>query len=571
MIEGHDMLGQPVARMGALRRSRRDLLRLGFGTAAALLLARCGSDEKLIDNITEESTGSVMLAEWPFPRVAPRAGRLRLGVLGAREQTDDALPDEALPFVYSCLITVDPRDGMVYGDLANKMEMDTESLVLRFWLRPVLRFHPDRDGLATALTADAVRIDFEKRHAAGEFLFSEVIAAVEAPTPRELVLRLHAPFSLLFEYLGDPLRAGVRQDGRYASHDALLGSGPFMPATREVAGDLLVAHPLYHRAPLPRMDSVALLRVDDEVARGDAFARGELDLLPGVGEKDSPLRTGARRVARASRRLRGLGLSLLPEKDRIPVRWVEAFQDPRVRRAVSHALDRDALAAAGDGVLTGPVGPAWGADALSVETLARHPLLEFNPSSARALLAAAMHEELAFQLEVPALSEMEELGRLVIVQLELAGFRPELTLRDPVEWRRSFLAGDFQATLFELEAIDTPDLGLRLHTSEGAGGRFSPWGYSSPPYDAAVRRVLSEVTPTGRARRSHEAQRLLLDQVPAMFPLLTPYERADLSPGLERYEWGGYEFNERHLAALWGISASPSVSLPRGMPHPVTR
>ena len=76
---------------------------------------------------------------------------------------------------------------------------------------------------------------------------------------------------------------------------------------------------------------------------------------------------------------------------------------------------------------------------------------------------------------------------------------------------------------------------------------------------AAVRRVLAEIAPAGRARRSREAQQLLLEQVPAMFPLLAPYERAEVAPNVEGYEWGGYEFNERHLAALWGVGAQPSA------------
>jgi peptide/nickel transport system substrate-binding protein len=562
MIERYDTPADPLLPIsGASRRSRRELLRLGAGVAAALLFVRCGGDEEPIAVATEEPSGPLELAEWPLPLAGPRTGRLRLGVLGPRDPTDDALPPEALPFVYACLIAVDPRDGAVYSDLAREVEVDAEALTVRFWLRPAMHFHPDRDGLAAALTAEEVRLDFERRRDAREFLFTEVIATVEAPEPEQLVLRLRAPFSLLFEYLGDPSRAGVRHDGRYATHNARLGSGPFMPAIREAAGDLLVASLLYHRAPLPRLDSVALLRVDDEAARADGFARGQLDLLPGVGAGGAPALAGARRVQRASRRMRGLGLSLLPEKGGVPVRWVEAFQDARVRRAVSHALDRDALAAVGDGALSGPAGPAWGADALSAETLARHPLLAFDPPAARALLAEAGHEGLAFRLEAPLLDGMEELGGLVLAQLERAGFRPELVLRDPVEWRRSFLAGDFEATLFELEALDTPELGLRLHTAGGADGRFSPWGYSSPMYDAAVRRVLAELTPAGRARRSRAAQRLLLEQVPAMFPLLAPYERMELAPGLERYEWDSYEFNERHLGALWGVSAPPSAKV----------
>lgn len=560
MIEHHGSR-QPLFRPRASvtpRRSRRELLRLGAGAAAALLLVRCGGGDELTPAATEGPTGVLELAEWPLPPATPRTGRLRLGIIGAREPGDTALPAEALPLVYACLVAVDPRDGVVYGDLATEMEVEAEAeaLTVRFRLRAGLRFHPDSDGLAAALTAEDVRRDFERRRDAGEYLFTEVVSSVEAPSPDALVLTLRAPFSLLFEYLGDAARAGIGHERRYASHDAPLGSGPFLPASREAAGDLLLANTLYHRAPLPRVESVALLRVEDESALADAFALGRLDLLPGPDARGGGSgRADARRVVRASRRLRGLGLSLLPEKGGASARWVEAFQDVRVRSAVSHALDRAALAEAGDGEPSGPVGPAWGADALPAEMLAQHPLLAYDPPAARALLAEAGHEGLSFRLDAPAIEGMGELGQLIVGQLERAGFRPDFLLRSAGEWHRSFLDGDFEATLFELEELATPALGLRLHTSEGADGRFSPWGYSSPPYDAAVQRVFAEIVPKARARQAREAQRLLLEQVPAMFPLFAPRDRADLAPGFEGFEWDAYGFNTGYLAPLWRAGA----------------
>ena len=540
-------------------RSRRELFRLGAGAAAALLLAGCGGGGRVLP-FRREDRAAGGLAEWPPPPAAPRSGRLRLGVVGRRERSDAALPRQALPLIYSCLVAVDVRDGTVYGDLATSAVVDEEALTVRFRMRPGLRFHPDPGGLAAALTAEDVRRDFERRRERGEFLFSEVVRSVEAPTPEELVLSLRAPFSLLFEYLADASRAGIEHEASYASHDARLGSGPFLPVAREAGGDLLVANSLHHRAPLPRLESVALLRVADEIELADAFALGQLDVLPATGGRGQPpARAGARRQARPSRRLRGLGLSLLPEKGGDRVRWLEAFQDVRVRSALSRALDRAALAERGDGEPSGPVGPAWGADALPPELLARHPLLAYDPAASRLLLDQAGHSGLSFRLDAPAIEGMGELGQMIVTQLENGGFRPRLVLRESAEWRRAFEAGDFEATLFELEDLPTPEIGLRLHTSVGATGRFSPWGYSSPPYDAAVRRVLGEITPGGRARRARDAQRLLLEQVPAMFPLLAPRERVDLAAGIDGFQWDAYEFNAAHLAPLWSVAAAPAA------------
>src|SRR5690606_6908285 len=101
----------------------------------------------------------------------------------------------------------------------------------------------------------------------------------------------------------------------------------------------------------------------------------------------------------------------------------------------------------------------------------------------------------------------------------------------------------------------TPDLGLRLHTSEGIEAGYSLWGYSNPVYDAAVREALSALAPAARAERSREAQRALFEDVPAMFPIAAPNEVASLRNGIEGFEWDAYDFNRRWLAARWSKAA----------------
>jgi ABC-type transport system substrate-binding protein len=131
------------------------------------------------------------------------------------------------------------------------------------------------------------------------------------------------------------------------------------------------------------------------------------------------------------------------------------------------------------------------------------------------------------------------------------GFAPQLVPVAPAEWERNFLAGDFESTVFEVGGLDTPDVGLRLHTKGGIDGRFSLWGYSNPLYDSAVREALSALNPAERAVRSRDAQRMLLDDVPGMFPVAAPVEQAYLSPRLLGYEFDAYDFNAAWLASGW--------------------
>ena len=146
---------------------------------------------------------------------------------------------------------------------------------------------------------------------------------------------------------------------------------------------------------------------------------------------------------------------------------------------------------------------------------------------------------------------MLSLSQHVADQLNRSGINTRLVGRPQVEFEQSFLSGDFEAAFFELDRLTSPDIGLRLHTSGGLEGDRSPWGYSNPVYDAKVRDALSQIDPSTRARMSREAQRLLLDDVPAMLPISAPLEYASVAPYVSGYEFDAYDFNEGLLARFW--------------------
>ena len=546
-----------TSRRRAARRTRREVLLLGAGALAAGVFAACfgGDDDEQAGPGAPAGRTIPLLSSQPGDRGA-QGGLLRMGAVRG-----EGLTRALRPLIYSRLVAVDPRTALIHADLAESIEL-LDGLEVVFTLRPDLRFHADAEGLAAAVTAEPVRRDFQSRADAGEQLFTEVVDRVEAPDQRTVVLHLHGPFSLLFDFLGDPALASVRSSERYVAIDATLGGGPFIPASREPEGDLLARNQLYHRAGLPLLDHISVMVVDDERELAAAFEDGALDVLvpvngagePGAGPRESA-RPGVVVLERPSFGVVGLGLSLLPEKDGRSVRFVEAFQEPRVRRALSLALDREAIIEQFGGVPSGPVGPAHAADALSGDELASHPLSRHDPAEARRLLEAAGHSGLEFRLQSPDRPRLRALAQLVEGQLVEAGFAPTAQLMEEQSWGRGFRTGDFEATLFELDDLSTPDRGLRLHTSAGGvDGRFSLWGYSNPVYDAAVRDVLSELEPARRAERARQAQRLLLDDVPAMFPLFTPLEQVWVAQPVRGFAFDGYGFNAAWLAAQWSLA-----------------
>ena len=540
--------------------SRRQALRLGFASLGSLLgaalLAACGGSDDG-DPPAGPAPGGAAAPDAPRSLLAPEEtapesarGVLRVGVAGTPR------PPGAL--VHARLVAVDPRSAAIRGDLALRVEL-AGPLDLAVRLRPGAAFHA-ADGEGEPLGADAVRRDFEAREAAGEFLFREAVAVVEAPAPDTLRLRLRAPFAYLFEFLGDTASGAVRS--RPLAAPGLppgppAGAGPFAPSPGEDGDVSLLPHPRYHRPGLPVLDGVRLVASDRPDALDAAFASGALDVHAPDGPEAldrAAQRPGARVLARSARRLRGLGLSLAGA----------AFQDERVRRALFRSLAHDAIARHGDGAgaahrRSGPVDPSFGADALPPGELAAHPLYEQDLADARRLLYAAGASGLAFALTAPDAPPLGPLARLVAGQLREGGFDPALVSVPGDEWRRRLAAGDFEAILFELDPLHTPDAGLRLHGSDGLDGA-SPWGYSNPVYDEALERAFAALHPAERAERSREAQRLLLDAVPAMIPLPGPAERIAVSARVEGYAWETHGFNEAWLAARWRLRAGGDAS-----------
>jgi len=425
--------------------------------------------------------------------------------------------------------------------------------VVRFRLREGVHFHPDATGVADPVTAEAVKRDFDARREEGTFLFSNVVDTVEAPSPTDLVLHLRAPFSLLFEYLART-DASIRGAGAYGGTRAPLGSGPFLPMRTDGDALVLLPNPLLSGADSVRISELRIHRAAQEADLDALFVHGALDVRIHHDEPSRRLAEGIEgrvEVSRPRQRMRGLALSLLAPRDQASARAVEALRDARVRRAIAIAVNRGALLGLDPGVLAGPVGPAFAGDALPPVELEAHPLYQHQPAEAAKLLAAAGSEDLDLRLSHSDSPLMLSLSQRVADQLLQAGIRARLVGRPQMEFEGAFLAGDFEATFFDLDRLSSPDIGLRLHTSGGLEGNRSPWGYSNPVYDAKVRDALSQIDPAARARISREAQRLLLDDVPAMLPLVAPLEYASVRRHVVGYEFNAYEFNEAMLARFW--------------------
>lgn len=537
------------------RLGRRRFLGLTTGITAGLVSAAllgCRADDDVHQGSQVPAAGHRVHVRVPLahsPDNRPPAD-LSLGIL-AQQVGDDGLDPLARSLIYSRLFDFDPRSASVYGSLATEVEL-VDPLLLRIRLRDDVYFHPSAAGEAYPVTAEAVARDFDLRRSEGVFFFTDVIEDIESPGNTDLLLRLRAPFSLLFEHLSQP-EASIRDIRDYGGIPARLGSGPFFPLRQDGDDLILSPNPLRQADERPSLSAVQVRRAAQSGDLDALFVQGQLDVRehPDVASR---LTAHARRdrveLARPRQAMRGLALSLLAPVGEASAATA-AFRDDRVRRALSLAMNRAALNFIDGSVLSGPIGPAFEGDALPQVELEAHPLLQHNPEEAAALLAAAGHADLTLRLSHSDSPVMLQIGQRMVDQLATAGVGARLVTRPPAEFQSAFLAGEFEAALIELEQMVSPDIGLRLHTSGGLSGQRSPWGYSNPVYDARVVKTLSQIDPALRTQHAREAQRMLLDDTPALLPINSPLEYASVAAGVAGYDFGAYDFNRTALSTHW--------------------
>ena len=287
------------------------------------------------------------------PGVDPERATLRVAILDdprtlhPRDVLDPA-GELVVRAIFDGLVDGAP-DGRVVPAAAAEWSVEDEGLTYRFRLRPD-RFH-DGSPVTAATHAEsfAAVLDPDRAPYFREGLLA-TLAEVEVVADDELVLRLVRPDPLLLHRLADPVlvplprAASIDPDG-FARQP--IGNGPFrMLGPREPGAFIRLGAWSEHPQP-PRIDELVLQVTSDDL---DGSRRWE-DLLAGRVQI-APVSVDRRELARErfGRPLdgrRGSGLHESPLMATYAFGFavdVPPFDDVLLRRAVSAAIDREALA-----------------------------------------------------------------------------------------------------------------------------------------------------------------------------------------------------------------------------------
>jgi peptide/nickel transport system substrate-binding protein len=372
--------------------SRRELLTLGGVAVAGTTLA-----PSLTHAQTPKRGGSLTIRGWDPPFFDP--------MLSTAYRVN--IP---LTFTHSRLVkhkagpSVVPGTFAIEGDLADSWSQPNETTWI-FRLHRGVRWHNKPPVNGRELTADDVQYSVErfltvKGNPSAYML--RAVDKVEVVDRYTVKFTLKEPFAWFLDVLANPIsmpiiaRECVEKFGDLKKAEAVVGTGPWMLASyRQNVGVTLIRHPAYFRTGLPYIDRVEIVVDEDNASRISAFLAGRYDLgweFPGTVNRTDWLQiqdTLQRRRPnlKTAEFVSNVETHISMRTDRPP------FNDARVRRAVSLAIDRKEVIDAvleGVGVIN-PAFPAalrdWAVPETQLGEGARY--LKYDAIEARRLLAAA--------------------------------------------------------------------------------------------------------------------------------------------------------------------------------------
>jgi peptide/nickel transport system substrate-binding protein len=301
--------------------------------------------------------------------------------------------------IYSAIVTMDPKENII-PDLATNWSA-TDATHWTFKLRPGVTFH---DG--TLLTADDVVFSYERARnvpnsPASFQQFLKHVAHVTAPDPLTVVVETTAPDPILPNELMNVWIVSRKNGANATTQDynsgrAAIGTGPYN-FVRWIPGDRieLVRNDSYFGVK-PAWEHVIYRPLTNDASRVAALLSGDVDIINAVPSNDIAnleRRPGFSVTSIPSDRIiyfaLDVGRSVSPQITDAEGHPMQAnpLQDVRVRRALSMAIDRQALVARvlqQQGVPAGQFTPDWlagGSPALKPPA--------YDLAGARALLSQA--------------------------------------------------------------------------------------------------------------------------------------------------------------------------------------
>ena len=406
-------------------------------------------------------------------------------------------------------------DGNLVGVLATDWEVSDDNLTWTFKLREGVTFH---DG--TPFNAEAVKFTFDRIKAeetgAPRASAARAIASVDVVDEHTVNITTAEPYAPLLAQLSaynlaimSP-SAGDAVNAEYSRNPA--GTGPFRLGDWTPGEEMTLVRNEDYWGDKAASETVVLSVVPEDSARVLLLISGEADVISNVPTVMVPRlesAPGVELIEETGYRTIYVGMNMK----------MEPFDDVRVRHAIAHAIDKEALLA---GVMTGIGTLGGGFESTVIPGAADIPPYPYDPERAKALLAEAGYPdgfEVDFYVPTGRYTNDRQIGEAIQAQLAEVGI--EANLLSPEFGAYSALLRERDAVPFYILGKGSPtgdlDLTLGITTASTGSGNYS--NYENPEVDALIAEQRVTVDPDARK----EVLRQILQQVYDDAPIVALY------------------------------------------------
>ena len=387
-------------------------------------------------------------------------------------------------------------DGSVIPALAESWDISEDGLTYTFRLHSGVKFHDGSDLTASDVVWSLNRSRAEDSVNAQKGLFAN-IADVSAPDDTTVVVTLTTPTgNFLFNMAwGDAVILNEGDDVE-ALKTHPNGTGPFV-FQNWVQGDsiTMTRNPNYWGEPA-KLETVTIKYISDPTAAFNAVMAGDVDAFPTFPAPENLPQFDADprfTVIVGSTE----GETILSTNNKMP-----PFDNPKVREALAHAIDRQAII---DGAMFGygtPIGTHMAPHNPAYVDLTG--LSNYDPELAKKLLAeAGFPDGFTTTLKLPPPSYARRGGEIIAAELRAVGIETEVTNLEWSQWLEEVFKGkDYGLTI--VSHTEPMDIGIYANPDYY-------FQYDNPAFQGLMEQLNLTTDPTKRAAILGAAQTMIAE------------------------------------------------------------
>lgn len=438
--------------------------------------------------------------------------------------------------VYDQLARLD-HQGQPQPALAEAWETSEDGRTVTLTIRQGVRYHSGNEMTVEDVVANIERA-LDEETGGNVYGFMPPVDAVSAPDAATVVIELPEPAAPLLGTLG--LISIIEPAGFEGLGNTAAGTGPFrLDSWTPGESAVLSKNAEYWNPEEPLVDGVTIRFYQDEASMVAALEGGVIDIAISTPPRDFERLQASLTVQRGQDAANFYYLGL---NTKIP-----PFDDVRVRQAMAHALNREAMCQNALFGVSDPIQTPFpeGSPAFFPEHNGLYP---YDLERARALLEEAGIEAQTINIPVPSgFPEFAQFAQIFQADLQQLGWTVNIEPMDNAQWFQILLeyptVGNpvFQAT-FSFAG------GTQLYPTRIAGsGNFAPtdnvaWAGGEPPAAYAEGMLAANATFDEAAQR--EALRQMADSFMEEawnLPIAFRYTLFASAKTIEGLDWGVYD------------------------------